>query len=311
MEHHLARPDKTVDFNRLLGSERLERLETYNELWRPCRIERQVVGFMGTPAEPLGLVCMTRRARDRPFTVADARVLERLRRAAERALTRLRREALATGGLGVLLGALETGLPLACALFDPDGRLLWISRQALARFEADTPRFGRSRVLFDGCVEYASWRRAALESARNRSDAADQPHLRVEAPGGLRPVMVSRLGRPEFGPVVLVSALSPSHAFPPPAGHGDLRSYRLTEREAQVVMLAARGLSVLNVSARLSIAESTVRTHVKNAYRKMGVSNRAELTSRVLGAFVGLPGPAAAADDAPPGEPLDAPAGVR
>jgi DNA-binding NarL/FixJ family response regulator len=90
---------------------------------------------------------------------------------------------------------------------------------------------------------------------------------------------------------VLVSALTPSHAVPASSGPDDLHSFRLTEREAEVVMLAARGFSVLNVASQLSIAESTVRTHVKNAYRKMRVSNRAELTSRVLGAVVGLAAP--------------------
>ncbi|MBI5490535.1 MAG: helix-turn-helix transcriptional regulator [Deltaproteobacteria bacterium] len=302
-ERFLAQECRTVDFNRLIGREELERLETYNEFWRPCRVERQVVGFMGTPEEPLGLVAMARRARDRPFTVAEARVLERLRRGAERALARLRREAAVPTAVGTMLAALETGLPVSCALFDADGRLLWISRQALARFESDAPRFGRARILFEGCVEYDTWRRAAVEAGRGRSPDADAPLMRVEAPGGLRPVCVRRLAPAGGPPLVLVSALASAGdaaAAPSPA---DLGPYRLTQREAEVAVLAARGFSVLNVAARLSIAESTVRTHVKNAYRKMQVSNRAELTARVIGAVVGLAGTGGGAGGGPPAEP--------
>ncbi|MBI5501560.1 MAG: helix-turn-helix transcriptional regulator [Deltaproteobacteria bacterium] len=289
-EHYLAQPHKTVDFDRQFGRERLEGLATYNEFWRPCRIERQVVGFMGTAEDPLGAVCMARRARDRAFTLAEARVLERLRRGAERALARLRREAAVTTGVGAMLAALETGLPVSCALFDAGGRLLWISRQALTRFESEAPRIGRARILFEGCAEYETWRRAAMEAARDRSQDAAAPLMRVEAPGGTRPVCVRRLFPPLGVPLVLVSALPSARDATTAPNPADLGPYRLTQREAEVAVLAARGFSVLNVAAQLAIAESTVRTHVKNAYRKMQVSNRAELTARVIGAVVGLTG---------------------
>jgi DNA-binding NarL/FixJ family response regulator len=58
-----------------------------------------------------------------------------------------------------------------------------------------------------------------------------------------------------------------------------------------VAVLAARGFAVLNVAAELGIAEATVRSHVKSLYRKMQVTNRAELTARVLGAVLGIADP--------------------
>jgi DNA-binding NarL/FixJ family response regulator len=49
----------------------------------------------------------------------------------------------------------------------------------------------------------------------------------------------------------------------------------LTEREAEVVGLLARGLQTKQVARHLSISAKTADRHVENAYRKIGVSTRA------------------------------------
>ena len=52
-------------------------------------------------------------------------------------------------------------------------------------------------------------------------------------------------------------------------------------READITRLAVEGFSVLSIAHRLNIAESTVCTHLKRIYRKLGVRSRAELAWRV------------------------------
>jgi HD-GYP domain-containing protein (c-di-GMP phosphodiesterase class II) len=52
----------------------------------------------------------------------------------------------------------------------------------------------------------------------------------------------------------------------------------LTEREAQVVGMLARGLMTKQVANELGISAKTADTHVQNAYRKLGVSTRAGAT---------------------------------
>jgi two-component system, NarL family, nitrate/nitrite response regulator NarL len=49
----------------------------------------------------------------------------------------------------------------------------------------------------------------------------------------------------------------------------------LSERESQVLRLIADGLSAPEIGARLFISPSTVKTHVKNLFAKLGVSDRA------------------------------------
>lgn len=50
----------------------------------------------------------------------------------------------------------------------------------------------------------------------------------------------------------------------------------LSEREKQTLALIARGLRNCDVACNLGIAESTVATHIKAIYRKLGISTRAE-----------------------------------
>ena len=52
---------------------------------------------------------------------------------------------------------------------------------------------------------------------------------------------------------------------------------RLTLREREVLSLVASGADNLQISARLGITERTVKAHVSNLYRKLGVQNRVEM----------------------------------
>lgn len=57
------------------------------------------------------------------------------------------------------------------------------------------------------------------------------------------------------------------------------REYRLTETERKVLELIVDGLSNINIAEQLMISPSTVRFHVTNVIRKLGVSNRTEAAS--------------------------------
>ena len=52
----------------------------------------------------------------------------------------------------------------------------------------------------------------------------------------------------------------------------------LTERELTILRLVAEGLSNLDIANRLFVTEQTVKFHLSNIYRKLGVSNRTEAT---------------------------------
>jgi len=56
----------------------------------------------------------------------------------------------------------------------------------------------------------------------------------------------------------------------------------LTDRQAEVTRLAARGLSNREIADRLDLSPSTVKRHLENVYRQIGVGSRGALTARLL-----------------------------
>jgi PAS domain S-box-containing protein len=57
----------------------------------------------------------------------------------------------------------------------------------------------------------------------------------------------------------------------------------LSRRELEIVRLIAQGQSGPEIAAELHIAHDTVRTHVRNAMKKVGARSRAHLVAKTLG----------------------------
>ena len=53
----------------------------------------------------------------------------------------------------------------------------------------------------------------------------------------------------------------------------------LTDREAEVLRLLTFGHTNLEIAARLVVSVHTVERHLANAYRKVGVRNRADASA--------------------------------
>lgn len=54
--------------------------------------------------------------------------------------------------------------------------------------------------------------------------------------------------------------------------------FKFTKREADIIDGIVQGKNNLQLATALNLSENTVKTHVKNIYRKAGANNRAELT---------------------------------
>ncbi|MCB5167543.1 response regulator transcription factor [Streptomyces bambusae] len=83
-------------------------------------------------------------------------------------------------------------------------------------------------------------------------------------PAVTREVLARLAAQPAPGPV---AGAGPS---------GDARLERLTAREREVLRQVARGLSNTEIAGLLSLAESTVKTHVKRILAKLGARDRAQ-----------------------------------
>lgn len=57
----------------------------------------------------------------------------------------------------------------------------------------------------------------------------------------------------------------------------------LSHRERQILALVVAGCTNAEIAKRLYLAESTVKTHLSSAFRRLGVTSRREATAAVLG----------------------------
>jgi DNA-binding NarL/FixJ family response regulator len=63
--------------------------------------------------------------------------------------------------------------------------------------------------------------------------------------------------------------------------HGSLNWEVLTVREREVMRLAAEGLGNKAIARELRVSEGTVKLHLHNIYRKLGIKSRFALAALV------------------------------
>lgn len=61
-----------------------------------------------------------------------------------------------------------------------------------------------------------------------------------------------------------------------------MKTFNLSSREQEVILEVIHGLEYQDIAKKLFISLETVRSHIKNSYRKIGVSSRAEAIARIL-----------------------------
>lgn len=173
------------------------------------------------------------------------------------------------GALGTLLG-LEPDLEVVGAAADGDEALRLVSALSPDVLVTDIEMPGRS-----GLDVAAEIRRRALPTRvvilttfarsgylRRALDAGVGGYLLKDAPSATLAAAIRTVhaGGRAVDPVLAADAW----------GEAD----PLTERERQVLRLAAEGLGNAEISVSLHLSEGTVRNYVSEAMRKLGASNR-------------------------------------
>ncbi len=100
-----------------------------------------------------------------------------------------------------------------------------------------------------------------LEQLRRQRVGLDVAAVTAAFADRLQPILVSYFARQRAGT-----------AAPP---------ISFTNRESDVIPLLAAGLSSRQIAQQLVVAESTVKTHLNNIYRKLAVNNRTQAASRL------------------------------
>jgi DNA-binding NarL/FixJ family response regulator len=145
--------------------------------------------------------------------------------------------------------------------------------EALVQFFKMVPR---ARVVVISATEDSGSVRAALDAgAVGYLPKTSSPKIIAEA---LRVVL-------QGGSYIPPQAMG---AVPPAKAPLTLADLGITERQADVLKLVAKGLSNNEIARQLTIAENTVKQHAHAAYRALGVSSRTE--AMVVLAKMGIKG---------------------
>jgi DNA-binding NarL/FixJ family response regulator len=99
-------------------------------------------------------------------------------------------------------------------------------------------------------------------------------------------------GNALLGPTVTQRLLERFTEPEPDGAQGVALQASLTEREHEILRLVAAGLSNAEIAERLVVSETTVKTHVSNLLRKLGVRDRVQAV--VLAYEAGVVEPSAA-----------------
>ena len=92
--------------------------------------------------------------------------------------------------------------------------------------------------------------------------------------------MVEALRRIQEGEVVV--SHSPSEKEPSVAGEWPGRAEALTAREAEIIAMIAQGYSNQEIAERTRLSINSVKSYIRNAYRKIGVSRRSQAVAWAL-----------------------------
>ena len=118
------------------------------------------------------------------------------------------------------------------------------------------------------------------------SMSADPEQVQEAFMRGASGYIVKNVGAKDLGSAIRQAVEGTAyHALGLPAINEDTiaRAAGLTARELQIMRAVARGRSNSMIGAELSITEQTVKFHLGNVYRKLGISSRTEAVRWALG----------------------------
>lgn len=252
-----GRAYKLSDF---LRQDELRSTSLWKEALGPLGVDYQIAFTL--PSQPTVLVGVTLNHGAHDFSERDRQLLNLARPHLAQAY---RNAQIHTEARRRLL-ALERGLESsdrAAIILQEDGRIRTASRQA-----QDLLRRGFGSLAAKGAQippDLLRW------VERRRSEGPEQDHVPLvvaRAETRLLVRFVRRAGG--AGADLLLLELSPD-----PLSVPALRALGLTVREGEVLRLIAMGETAEGVAAELGIRPSTVRKHLENLYRKLGVRSQA------------------------------------
>jgi DNA-binding NarL/FixJ family response regulator len=115
------------------------------------------------------------------------------------------------------------------------------------------------------------------------SDATDPVEIQTAVRHGASGVVFTTIDPRDLGTAIRNAVQQTAfHAMaPPPLADGE-QTLELSPRELEVLEAVAIGLSNREIASKLWVSEPTVKFHLTNVYRKLGVTNRTQAARWLL-----------------------------
>jgi DNA-binding NarL/FixJ family response regulator len=113
------------------------------------------------------------------------------------------------------------------------------------------------------------------------TDSMDDDHMTDASEAGVNAIVARSMSETSIGVLVReIAAGNVFHTFQPVRqAPTPMESCSLTPRELEILSLAALGASNGRIAGELWVTEQTVKFHLSNVYRKLGVANRTEASN--------------------------------
>ncbi len=260
---HETGDGSAVKLSDFVTLEQLHGLEIYRQAYGPLGVEHQMSITLPAPRPRIVAIALSRASGD--FDERDRALLNALRPHLAQSYRLLQERDRLRAALGALAGALRERGGYVVALGPEPHELTAGAVELLRRY------FGEPGGRWGLPAPVVRW----LETQRASEHTLSllQPLSAEEGPTRL---VVRYLPEPE-GPGLLL--LDERAHFPALA---DLQLLGLTAREADVLQLVAQGATDGEIATTLGIAPGTVRKHLDNLYRKLGVHRRTQAVALAL-----------------------------
>lgn len=267
-EHRLAQP-----LSEAAGG-MLDRSMRYREYLKPVGFGHELAGLF-VDGGAWGAGYMTRERGEPDFGEAEISLLARVAPHVGAGLKAAALRARATGGRQE-----GPGVPGVIVLDRQGGVLSFTPAAERLLSEVEDLGLGWERGGVPVPIKMAA---GALNRALDPVSEADRnlvPRVRIRGRSGRWLTLHASLTEPtperQSEIVVVVSPPEPEEV-----ARLNVASYGLTNREAEIGRLVARGLSTKEISGALFISEHTVNNHLRSIFEKAGVNSRSTMVQRL------------------------------
>ncbi|HEY3699346.1 MAG TPA: helix-turn-helix transcriptional regulator [Spongiibacteraceae bacterium] len=287
-------PGAVVSLHEFMGSDALLASDFYRIVLEPSGLHDILGADFRIPHEVEVRFRISREKSARSFSKHDRALVRALLPHIQRAVRLHVRINKIESERAVYAGAVDQ-MRVAAIILDESGRVLSVNQRARDLLEQKNGVMLRDEKLVLNTREQTHdlhTRVSRVIAHQHQGGAALVEAMRIARREGelglvIRPVPENQWAEAEAGPAAVIFLSDPQQQAAAPL-RIIKQLFGFTPAEASLAMLMANGLTLDEAAAELNISRNTVRTHLRAAFAKTGVTRQPQLVSLILKSVASL-----------------------